>query len=386
MASVPKPVAKPRAADAGSGPEKLQRTKDSLTMRNAVVVIAVVIAGAALKWLSGILTPLALAIFLLVMIDLLARNLKARVPFLPAWAPLPLAVVVSVLLFVGTALLVADNAAGFKDQLIGYGPRLNSLIATVADKLNIAAPPSINQLFARLNPASYVGSVFSGLQSFASNAVFVLIYLGFLIASRRGFASKSASLFPAREERAEALFVFHRIRDGVEQYLWIQTVLGLGIAVFSWGVMALVGLDNAFFWAFLIFVAGYIPIIGGAVGVLVPPIFALVQFTELWPAAVLFAVLNIINFFAANVLQPRMQGASLNLDPVVVLLSLAFWGALWGVAGMFLSTPLTVMTMVILAQFQGTRWIAVLLSGDGHPEAAAQRKKKLNSSAPLPEA
>jgi predicted PurR-regulated permease PerM len=62
-----------------------------------------------------------------------------------------------------------------------------------------------------------------------------------------------------------------------------------------------------------------------------------------------------------------MQGDSLNLDPVAVLLSLAFWGVLWGVAGMFLSTPRTVMAMVILAQFKGSMWLAVLMSGDGDP-------------------
>jgi len=62
-----------------------------------------------------------------------------------------------------------------------------------------------------------------------------------------------------------------------------------------------------------------------------------------------------------------MQGKSLNIDPIAVLLSLAFWGAIWGLPGMFLSTPLTVMAMIILAQFDGSRWIAILLSSDGEP-------------------
>jgi predicted PurR-regulated permease PerM len=62
-----------------------------------------------------------------------------------------------------------------------------------------------------------------------------------------------------------------------------------------------------------------------------------------------------------------MQGKNANIDAVVVLLALAFWGALWGVTGMFLSTPLAVMAMAILAEFPGSRWIAVLLSGDGEP-------------------
>jgi predicted PurR-regulated permease PerM len=63
-----------------------------------------------------------------------------------------------------------------------------------------------------------------------------------------------------------------------------------------------------------------------------------------------------------------MQRDSLNIDPVVVLLSLAIWGAIWGIPGMFLSTPLTVAAITILAQFEGSRWIAILLSGDGEPE------------------
>jgi predicted PurR-regulated permease PerM len=89
----------------------------------------------------------------------------------------------------------------------------------------------------------------------------------------------------------------------------------------------------------------------------------------------------LINFITGNVFLPRMQGASLNLDPVVILLSLAFWGAVWGVSGMFLSTPLTVTVMIILAQFDGSRWIAVMLSGDGHPEAASREEARAEAAA-----
>ena len=346
---------------------RVRATLENTAVRNAVVVLAVVVTGAALFWLGGILTPLALAIFLLIMIDGMAGFLRKRAPFLPASAALSLALGAAVLAFVGTVLIVAEYAAGFVAQVGAYGPRLTGLITRGAAMLHLDAPPSptLNQLFDGLRP--YIGQFGKGLQNFASNALFVLVYLGFLIASRAGFARKVNKLFPSREERAEALEVFQRIRVGVERYLWIQTVTGLIIAVLSWGVMAAVGLDNAFFWAFLIFVAGYIPIIGGAVGCILPPLVGLVQFETFWPALILLVTLNVINFIVGNVILPRMQGDSLNLDPVVVLLALAFWGAIWGLAGMFLSTPLTVMTMVILAQFPGTQWIAVLLSGDGDP-------------------
>jgi len=350
------------------------------TARNALVVIAVILVGAAIYWLRDILMPLALAIFLLIMIDSFVRTLKAKAPMMPEWAAAPIVLTIVIAGFVGLAVLVAENAGDFVGQLKGYGPRLNGLIERVAGLAGVDAPPSIDQLFERLNPTRYVGTLAQTLQDFTSNAVFVLIYVGFLVASRAGFEKKVVRLFPERSDRQEAVAVFHRIRDGVERYLWIQTVTGAVVAFGSWVVMAAVGLDNAIFWAFLIFVTGYIPIVGGLIGGVFPPLFALVQYDTLWQAGVVFAGLNAINFVISNLVLPRIQGDSLNLDPVVILLALAFWGALLGAPGMFLSTPLTVMAMVILAEFPHARWIAILLSGDGNPMSQSKPAKAFQPS------
>ncbi len=350
------------------------RATESNTTRVSLVILAVIATGAALYWLRGILTPLALAVFLAVMVDGFARVIRMRLPWVSERAALPLAIVLSVLLFGISTFVIAENATTFVGQLVAYTPRLNGLIAQVAGLLDIPVPPTVNDLFTQLNPGAYLADVAKGLQGFATDAFFILIYLGFIIASRRGFQRKVMGLFPHSAERHEAIQAFRRIRDGVERYLWVQTVTGLIIAVSSWIAMMAIGLDNAVFWAFLIFMASYIPVIGGAVGILAPPIFALIQFPTFWPAIILLAVLQAIQFVVGNIILPRMQGDSLNMDPVVVLLSLAFWGVIWGMAGMFLSTPLTVMAMVILAQFDGTRWLAVLLSADGEPEKLRDHK------------
>jgi predicted PurR-regulated permease PerM len=335
--------------------------------RTALAILATIAGGTVLYLLGDILTPLALALFLAVMIDGFARVLHARLPGLGARAATPLAIMLSGVIFGGAAFFIADNATSFATQLVEYGPRLNGLIARLAGLVGIEAPPSVTQLVHQLNPTSYLGQVARGLQSFASTAAFVLVYLGFILASRRGWERKVVGLFPSREERQNAVGAFLRIRNGVEQYLWVQTVTGLMIAVASWVAMVAVGLDNALFWAILIFIASYIPVVGGIVGVAAPPIFALVQFETLWQAITLAIVLQVIGMFVGNVVQPRMQGRSLNMDPIVLLLALAFWSVIWGLPGAFLSTPLTTVAMVILAQFPGTRWVAVLLSADGDP-------------------
>lgn len=335
----------------------------------SLAVIAVVVCGAALIWLSSILTPLILALFLTVLIDSFARFLQRRAPFVPGWADLPLALILSTAGLALTVWIVVDNAAAFSAKLVSDAPRLNRALMQLSSLAGVQAPPSVEALINAVNPAKYLGDVARALQSFASGAVYVFIYLGFLIASRNGLRAKVDALWPQSDERAQAIAVFSRVRDGVERYLWIQTVSGGLIAVSSWALMAAMGLDNATFWAFLIFIIVFIPVIGGLIAAVLPPLFALVQFPTLWEPVALFCGLQAILFGVGSILLPRMQRDGLNIDPVVVLLSLAFWGAVWGIPGMFLSTPLTVTGIIILSQFPNARWIAVLLSGDGHPEA-----------------
>jgi len=204
-------------------------------------------------------------------------------------------------------------------------------------------------------------------------AVFVLIYLGFLIAARRGFPNKLHSLVTGAAEGLEADRLFERIRTGVESYVWGQSIIAGIIALASAAIMTVLGLQHVVFWAFLIFLASFIPVIGGAVGVLIPPLFGLLQFSDIARPIIMLVGLELLHIAVGQVLQPRLHGKNLNLDPVVVVLALAFWSLIWGVAGAFLSIPLTVIAMAVLAEFRSTRWIAVLLSSDGQPYAEVDR-------------
>lgn len=336
--------------------------------RNAQVIVAVILGGVALRWLGDILTPLLLAVFLAVMIDGLSRLIRRRLPGLPGVPAMIAAIVLSTLIFGLCVVVIADQANAFIQTLITSEPKVNHLIRQSAHMLRIKSPGTVNQMLAKLDPGAYLGMIAGALQAFMSGAVFVLVYLGFLIASRHIFERKMVRLFREREGRHEALRLFLRVRDSIEAYLWIQTITGAIIAVASWLVMIAVGLDDAVFWAFLIFVVNYVPIVGAIAAIVLPAVFAVVQFGGFFQGSIVLAGLWLITFLVGNILLPRMQGDSLNMDPLVVLLSLAFWGALWGLPGMFLSTPLTVLVMLILAQFEGSRWIAILLSANGEPE------------------
>ncbi|HWE45640.1 MAG TPA: AI-2E family transporter [Caulobacteraceae bacterium] len=340
----------------------------SPTARNAVILIAVVAAGAALYWLRGILAPLAIAAFLLIMVDALAGAVRRWAPFVPHAASLPAAILLVTAAFVGSIWVVFDGFQTFATNLTGLHARLNVIFADVASQFHLATAPSFDQLIAKIEPQQYLGKLSAAVQDVGSQLLFVLLYLGFLLAARQSFRKKIVAIFPRRDDRKGAQHVFDRVRSGVESYVWVQTVLNLAIAVLCLGLMLVLGVKNAMFWAFVIFVTGYIPFLGAIIAMVAPPLFFLVQpGTEYWRAIALFAGIWAVLFVVGNVFLPRMQGKSMNIDPVVVLLSLAFWGALWGLPGAFLSTPLTVVVMAILAEFEGSRWVAILLSGDGEP-------------------
>jgi AI-2 transport protein TqsA len=334
-----------------------------------VIAAAAIIAG--LWWFADLLTPLALAMFLWMTIDAFALSLEKRVPFLPKVAALPLAVLIVFLSLAFIVGFVIEYASEFSGSLGSYQVRLNELIAQgfALLKLN-GAPPTIGELFARVNPALLLRGVADTLQSFGGQALFVIIYVASLFAAQASLPKKMEQIFGTGSQLSRAASIGKAISRSMEQYLWVQTITGVMIAAACWLLFTVLGLENALFWATVTFVLSYIPVVGGVAASVLPALFALVQFSSPLNAVIILGVSQGIQFFVGNVIQPRMTGDSLNISVLVVFMSLAFWGKLWGGPGMFLAVPLTVMLMIVLAQFPSTRWIAVMMSNNGNPDAS----------------
>jgi AI-2 transport protein TqsA len=245
------------------------------TLKIGVIVLATIATGFAMWALRHILEPFVLAMFLLIMVDGMARALQERVPGFPRQAALPSAIAVIVAVFVGTVWVASDNAGAFALQSAAYAARLNALLSEATSRLGLSATPTLSSLVREVNPGRVIELVAKGLSHFAEGAVFVLIYLGFLIASRRGFRAKAPGLLLQGGQLTEAARVFHRVRRGVESYLWVQTVVGVLITGASAILMAATGLSHIPFWCLIIFLSNYIPAIGAAIGVLFPAASAL---------------------------------------------------------------------------------------------------------------
>ncbi len=344
-------------------------------VRTSILFMAFVVGGLVLYWLRDILAPFALAIFLWLIIDGFARWLDDKLVFLPYAATLTIAAILVVAGLSGIAGIITDTALDIAHSAPDYEKRLGEIVNPLIERFSdegwsgLSANLNLNDGLVKL-----LGGVGATVQSLIANSAFIVIYVVFLFAAQNSFPKKINALFPDPKRRERAVAIGERIRFSIEKYLGVQTVMSLIMTALSYGVMRAYGLDNALFWALIIFILNYIPVVGSVLAGILPALFALVQFDSLTMVASMAALLFVIQFVISNTLQPKMMGDSMNLSALVVIMSLVLWQNLWGGVGAFLSAPLTVILMIILAQFPTTHWIAVLLSADGDPDYDPNKK------------
>ncbi|MEO0754884.1 MAG: AI-2E family transporter, partial [Pseudomonadota bacterium] len=345
------------------------------------------------------------AVFLFLIIEGFARMIDNMVPGDQRSLARGGAILVVLTGFIGFIALMVQGISQFGGaNAADYERKINLLIDDVYAFAGLGDGPSLSQLLLNeretcegmdmaaglCEPSGYEGLSETG-QRFASeitgavgdlssDIVLILIYIAFMFLAQSTWSRKLDRIFPDPDQRAQATQVADDCRRGIETYLWTQTVISTLITLLTYFTLLGLGVENALFLAALIFVLNYIPTVGSIVAALVPPLFAMVQPTipgwipgtesqaTLIYSALVFAGVSFWQFSIGNFVQPRMMGDSLNLSALVVLISLAVWGAIWGIPGMFLSAPLTVLMMVLFAQSQSTRWIAILLSANGDPQ------------------
>ena len=341
--------------------------RSSVALRNSAIFIAVAIGGFVVKYLNGIITPLVIAIFLLMLIDGFSRTVTQRFPTWPEWLRLGLAAALIMAGFTVVAGVCVHYGKAFSAQTAVLEPKINAVLERLSDVLEMQ-PIGLPDLFQGENPSASLTKLFGAARGVVTAFGLVVIYLGFLLASRQAFGRKMQRLFGERQ--GDARRVFERVRVASEQYMGLQTFKAAMVASAAWAIIFAVGLPNAPFWAMLVFLAAYIPILGGIAAVVAPTLMAVAMFDSLTRPLILFLSLGAAAFLIENVMMPKLQGDRLNVDPVVILVSLGFWGVILGLPGVFLSIPLTVVVMAIAGEFEATQWLAILLSREGEPAPA----------------
>lgn len=322
------------------------------------------VATALLYLFRGVVWPFALALVLSILVTSLSRRIVKALPGARRWTVLAITALIVGAVFVGSMAVIIEGASRIVDRMPALTARIDQLLALV--RLPGGETVDLDSLARKIDLGPAADKLLTSVQDATAGIGLTVIFLFFLLASNR-MIERRIDLIIAAHGGARLATVLDRSILGVETYIYVQSATGLMIAAGAAVAMFAVGLDNVFFWSLVIFLFSFIPVVGVMIASLGPTLFALLQFPGLTPAIVVFVGTHLVSSVVGNLVLPKMQADSQNIDPAASLIAIGFWTVIWGVPGAFLAIPLSLALMYALAQFETLRWMAILISHDGDP-------------------
>ena len=335
-------------------------------------IIVVFIIGVVLQLLQSVLLPFVIAILFSIIFEPVVLYLKRKK--IPIAVSLLVVVFSFALVLFLLALLVTSSAGSFATALPGYEGKFNAIAKGAEDLVNRAAQQlnvrvediKLTDLISFSILSAVLASGIGSFINFMGNAFMILLFMLFILAGSGELIIKVERAFPPDDARRIAT-VLKNISTQVRQYLLTKTIVsaitGALIALVLW----VLGVDFPLLWGFLAFLLNFIPNIGSIVAVVFPLIVSLLQFDTLTRPILVVIFLVVIQNVMGNVIEPKMMAERLNLSAILILLSLIFWGWLWGIWGMLLSVPLTVTIKIVFENIEPLRFLSVLMSGHLKP-------------------
>ena len=339
----------------------------------SLMLLALIGVGLLLHLTKSFMIPFVVAILLAYLLIPLAEALeKVRLPSFLAnilvilifWV----AVLALAILVYGALNSVAESLPKYMQKYDAY---LKQSLHYFQAQLGIEKSDNyrdikIEHIFALISPGSLMQTFNKSLGTFVaimSQITLLMIFLIFIIGSRKVFINKIFAFFNAKEgEKDDTFLLIATISKQIKMYIVLKTLISIGTG-FVFGMVAFAtGLDFAFIWGFLGFVLNFIPTIGPIIAS-IPPIFlALLQFDSIGWAVFVSVAMSAVQFTSGSFVEPLIMGDRLNLNIIAILLSLFMWGLIWGLPGMILAVPITAAVNIVFRNIAAMKDFSLLLS------------------------
>jgi len=322
------------------------------------------VSGAALLALliygRTLLEPLAFALLLWAILNALTALLRRwHFPTFFAWTTA--FVLIGAALYFVVVVLINESGA-VAAQVPAYAARVQRISTRWLPFAPLLPKLDFETLVKQSDLASLLGQAATSVGNTLLELGLVITYLGFLLAEQNILPAKLARLQAAPTSDSEGARLIHAIGHQISSYLGVCTLLSVAMGAVSFAVLTVLGVDFTAFWALLMFLLTYIPTVG-AIGVALPALMALAQFESPGPAIIIVITLGLVHFVLTNVIEPVALGRSLNLSPFAIILSLTFWGLIWGIGGLFLAVPMTAAIGIACGHLEGLRWVPEVIAG-----------------------
>jgi len=325
-----------------------------------LVAASLVVVVAGLKFSAGLVLPFLIAIFVAMISLPLIYAMQSR--GVPTWLAVLLTLIADLVALGGLVALIGGSVAEFTAQVPKYQARFQQIVIDSLNWARAKGVPVSNELLTDMLDAGRILNVVTGtlrgVAAVLSNSLLVVLAIGFILAEAACFPAKLTAAFGPQGGGAR----FAAMRNDVQRYLGIKTLICLTTGSVIAAAMAIIGVDFPLLWGLLAFLLNYIPALGSILAAFPPILLAIVQ-PEIGLGGVLAVaiVFLAVNIALGNFLEPYLMGRGLGLSPLVVFTSLIFWGWVWGPVGMLLSVPMTMIIKIMLENTEDLRWVSVLL-------------------------
>ena len=340
-----------------------------IDVRNLSRFFIISIASVFILWVGkDLFIPFVFALlvwFIIKSIRLVINKISFVKNKLPEWIKNVFSLLIILLVINFVVNIVYANFRILANSIEDYTDKFETIIRAINEQFNINIMESLKIYFDDLDFSALFLSFFNYSTGLLGTIFIVFVYTLFILLEESTFKGKLEKVFPESYDFDENFKLINKIEVSVSKYLGLKTLICLATSILSYIVLLIVGVDFPVFWAFLIFLLNYIPILGSYVATFIPFIFSLLQFGSFTPALIVLFSIGTIQVVIGNFIDPRIMGNNVNLSPLVIILSLSFWGTIWGIIGMFLSVPLMIIVVITFSKIPRFRSAAILMSRNG---------------------
>lgn len=231
---------------------------------------------------------------------------------------------------------------------------------------DVSSEPS-GETEVRVKPPSLLERLFGTLPEIGIQTGVTFILLFFLLASGEMFKEKLVRVMPSLEDKKQAIRIARQIERDVSGYLFTITMINAGLGVAIGLGLYVIGMPNALMWGVLAMLLNYVPYLGAACGIVAVAVAALISFDSYSQALIAPAIYVGANILESQFVTPTILGRRLTLNPVIIFISVGFWGWIWGVPGALMAVPLLIAFKVVCDHTERLAAIGEFLSGRRSP-------------------
>ncbi|MDS9467491.1 AI-2E family transporter [Paracoccus sp. MBLB3053] len=293
----------------------------------------------------------------------------------PNWLATTLALIAIAIGLLWAATTVVAQVNEVVSTSILYADRAQAALSSLSQRWGPRAQESIATFLGNIDFAGWVRSAAAQASSLISGSVLVLTFVGFMFSERIWFPVKIERLTGDADQADEVLRIIYSIMRRVNRYLVVKAAISGVTAALIWIIFRLTGLELSGAMATLTFILNFIPTIGSIIATVTAVAVVLAQTGDPTATLAIGGACGMVQFLIGNIFDPMLLGQTLRLSSFGIILSLAFWGAVWGIAGTFLAVPIMVAIMIVCANIPWLRPVAIMISHEGLPEEEPRRAR-----------